>query len=89
MALDFEKLKAQVAETVTAQGSAVTLLHHLTNELQEISAKLAATPPMEPVDTAPLDELVEKLKTSTDALAAAVVESTGVSDAPASMDANH
>lgn len=82
MGLNIDALTKQVADTQTAQESAIVMLHGLRGELADISAKLAATPPQEPVDTAPLDELVAKLKSSTDALAAAVANSADVSPLP-------
>lgn len=78
MALNLDALTAEVTRAQTVQASAVTLLKNLTTELEDISAKLAATPPPvapEVIDTKPIDDLVAKLKDSTDALAGAVADS--------------
>lgn len=72
MALNLDALTLAVEQTKGVQDSAITLLHHLTEELSEISAKLAETPKEMPVDTSGLDALVAKLKDSTAALADAV-----------------
>lgn len=80
MALDVQALRDQVSLTETVHQSTIALLHKLTGELSEISAKLAATPPQEPVDTKPLDDLVSQLKASTDDLAKAVANSSDVYD---------
>lgn len=81
MALNLDALTAEVTRVTTVQASAVTLLKNLTAELEDISAKLAATPPPvapEVIDTKPIDDLVAKLKDSTDALAGAVASSADV-----------
>ena len=80
MSLNLDALTAEVERARTVQSSAVTLLHKLAGELEVISKKLdetaAQVPPV--FDTAPLNELIDKLKTSTDGLAAAVADSSGV-----------
>lgn len=75
MALNLDALTAEVTRAQTVQASAVTLLKSLTTELEEIATKLAAKPAEAPVDTKPLDDLVTKLKSSTDSLATAVADS--------------
>lgn len=80
MTLNLEALAAEVTRAQTVQSSAVTLLKKLTGELERISAQMtemaAQTPPQ--IDTAPLNDLIDKLKTSTDSLASAVSDSTNV-----------
>lgn len=83
MALNLDALTAEVEHTKGVQESAVVLLQKLTAELADVSAKLAATPKDVPVDTSGLDELVAKLKSSTDALAGAVAANSPVEPAPA------
>ena len=80
MALNLEALEKEVTRAQTVQSSAVTLLTKLTGELEVISAQLAEKANMTPpeVDTGPLNDLIDKLKTSTDTLAAAVSDSTNV-----------
>lgn len=81
MALNLDALTAEVTRVQTVQASAVTLLKNLTAELEDISAKMAAMPaPVAPevIDTKPIDDLVAKLKESTDALAGAVAASSDV-----------
>lgn len=80
MKLNLDTLAAEVSRVQTVQASAVTLLKGLAGDLTEVSAKLnaalaAAAVPPEAVDTSELDELVAKLKDSTDALALAVADS--------------
>lgn len=83
MSLNLDALIAEVERATAVDESAVILLQKLTSELADVSAKLAATPVNEPVDTSGLDELVSKLKASTDSLAAAVVANTPAAPAPA------
>lgn len=78
MALNLDALTTEVTRAQTVQTSAIALLQKLTSELEDISAKLASKPAEEPVDTKPLDDLVSKLKSSTDSLAAAVADSADV-----------
>lgn len=68
MALDLQKLADEVAEVVSTQASAVKVIDGLKDELRIVSAKLA----YQDVDTSALDELIEKLDHSTDALANAI-----------------
>ena len=77
MELDVEALAQQVARVHTVQSSAATMLKKLTVELERVSAELAAKA-AEKIDTKPLDDLIEKLKASTDALAGAVADSSNV-----------
>lgn len=83
MKLNLDTLAAEVARVQTVQASAVTLLKGLAGDLTDVSAKLtaalaAANVPPEAVDTSELDALVEKLKDSTDDLAAAVADSADI-----------
>lgn len=73
MPLNLEALTAEVQRAQTVQFSAVTLLKRLTEELETIHATLDAS---NTADAAPLGALIEKLKESTDGLAAAVSDST-------------
>lgn len=80
MKLNIDTLASEVARVQTVQASAVTLIKGLAADLSDVSAKLtaalaAANVPPEAVDTSELDALVEKLKGSTDSLAAAVADS--------------
>jgi low affinity Fe/Cu permease len=72
MAINLDSLTAEVARVQTVQASAVTLLDSLTHELEKISADLAAQSSSGAADTAALNDLIDKLKVSTDGLAAAV-----------------
>jgi hypothetical protein len=78
--LNLETLAQEVTRAQTVQTSAITLLKKLTGELERISGEMATmaaqTPPQ--IDTGPLNDLIGKLKTSTDALATAVSDSTNV-----------
>ena len=78
--LNLETLTQEVTRAQTVQTSAITLLKKLTAELERISGEMATmaaqTPPQ--IDTGPLNDLIGKLKTSTDALATAVSDSTNV-----------
>lgn len=78
MALNLDALTMEVSRAQTVQSSAIALLQKLTSELEDISAKLASKPAEEPVDTKPLDDLVTKLKSSTDSLSAAIADSADV-----------
>lgn len=77
MELNVEALAAEVARVHTVHSSAATMLKKLTVELERVSAELAAKA-SETIDTKPLDDLIEKLKASTDALAGAVADSSNV-----------
>lgn len=77
MELNVSALAAEVARVHTVQSSAATLLKKLTGELEKVSAELAAKA-SETIDTKPLDDLIEQLKASTDALAGAVADSSNV-----------
>jgi hypothetical protein len=72
MAINLDTLTAEVARVQTVQASAVTLLESLTKELEKISADLAVQSSSGAADTAALNDLIDKLKVSTDGLAAAV-----------------
>lgn len=80
MTIDLTKLTEEVTRVQTVQSSAVMLIQKLAKELEDISAQLAAKaaeiPPS--FDPAPLNELIDKLKGSTDGLASAVANSAGV-----------
>ena len=80
MALDLNALTLEVTRVQTVQASAVTLLKSLTDELQKIHDQLDAQSKLVPpeIDTAPLNDLIGKLKDSTDALAGAVSASSNV-----------
>jgi len=69
--INLEALTAEVTRAQTVTSSAVTLLKRLTSELELIEAKLA----VENADVAPLNDLIGKLKESTDSLAGAVADS--------------
>jgi len=71
MAINLDALAAEVSNVQTVQASAVALLNSLTKELEKISADLA-TKSDTSADTAALNDLIDKLKISTDSLAAAV-----------------
>lgn len=62
---DLSKLQDEVANDVTVEQSAITLL-------QGLSAEIAALP----ADQGAIDDLAAKVKSSADALAAAVVANT-------------
>ena len=72
MAINLETLTAEVTRVQTVQASAVTLLTSLTKELEKISTDLAAKSAEGANDAAALNELIDKLKVSTDDLATAV-----------------
>lgn len=78
--LNLDALTQEVARVQTVQSSAVLLLKKLASELATVSAELAAkaaqVPPV--MDTAPLNDLIDKLKASTDSLASAVSDSVNV-----------
>lgn len=88
MALNLDSLTAEVARVQTVQASAVTLLDSLTHELEKISADLAAQSSSGAADTAALNDLIDKLKVSTDGLAAAVanVPAKPQTEAPAPVE---
>lgn len=69
MAIDLSTLTAEVTRVKTVQASAVTLITSLTQELERISADIASK---SAEDAAALNELIDKLKVSTDDLATAV-----------------
>lgn len=77
MSLNVDALRAEVARVSLVQESAVKLLKELAKELEAVSAELAAknSAAVPPIDTTALDELVTKLKDSTDSLAGAVADS--------------
>lgn len=70
MSAEFDALVAQVTENTTVEASAVTLI-------QGIAAQLAGNP-----TPAQVDALAAELKTSSDALAAAVAANTPAAPAP-------
>ena len=72
MSINLETLTAEVTRVQTVQASAVTLLTSLTKELEKISADLAVKSTEGTNDVAALNELIDKLKVSTDDLATAV-----------------
>lgn len=72
MDINLDLLTAEVSRIQTVQASAVALLTSLTKELESISADLAAKSAEGANDAAALDDLIVKLKASTDDLAAAV-----------------
>lgn len=69
MAIDLSALTAEVTRIKTVQASAVTLITSLTQELERISADIASK---SAEDAAALNDLIDKLKVSTDDLATAV-----------------
>lgn len=69
MAIDLTSLTAEVTRVKTVQASAVTLITSLTQELERISADIASK---SAEDAAALNDLIDKLKVSTDDLATAV-----------------
>lgn len=85
MAISLDNLAAEVAAVQGVQESAVKLLSQLAQELSDVSAKLVAAnaAAQPPIDTSALDDMVTKLKTSTDTLAAAVAANTPAAPAPA------
>lgn len=80
MNIDLSVLTEEVARARTVQSSAVVLIQNLAKELEAVSAQLAAkaaeVPPT--FDAAPLNDLIAKLKDSTDGLSQAVASSAGV-----------
>lgn len=80
MNIDLTVLTEEVARARTVQSSAVVLIQNLAKELEAVSAQLAAkaaeVPPT--FDPAPLNDLIAKLKDSTDGLSQAVASSAGV-----------
>lgn len=79
MKLNLDSLAAEVARVHTVQSSAKEMLMKLAGELESVSAELARKAAEEQtIDTAPLDALIAELKTSTDALAGAVADSSNV-----------
>lgn len=68
MALDFKKLAEEVANVVNTQESAIQVITSLKDELKAVSSKLAD----QDADTEELDNLINKLDASTDALASAI-----------------
>lgn len=72
MAINLNSLAAEITRVQTVQASAVTLLTSLTKELESISADLASKSAEGANDAAALNELIDKLKVSTDDLATAV-----------------
>jgi len=80
MTIDLTKLTDEVTRAQTVQSSAVVLIQELAKKFEEVSAQLAAkaaeVPPS--FDPAPLNDLIDKLKNSTDSLAGAVANSAGV-----------
>lgn len=84
MALDLKKLADEVAEVVSTQASAVKVIDGLKDELRIVSAKLA----YQDVDTSALDELIEKLDHSTDALANAIATPAETTTTVSSTDAD-
>lgn len=68
MALDIQKLAAEVARVESVHSSAIKAFDALRDELRVVSAKLA----YQDVDTSAIDELIQKLDVSTDALASAI-----------------
>lgn len=69
MAIDLSTLTAEVTRVKTVQASAVTLITSLTQELERISADIASK---SAEDATALNDLIDKLKVSTDDLATAV-----------------
>lgn len=80
MNVDLSVLTEEVSRARTVQSSAVALIQNLAKELEAVSAQLAAkaaeVPPS--FDPAPLNDLISKLKDSTDTLSNAVANSAGV-----------
>jgi hypothetical protein len=78
--LNLGRLAEEVSRVTTVHASAMALISKVTKELEAVSAELAAkaaqVPPV--MDTAPLNDLIDKLKTSTDALAGAISNSVDV-----------
>lgn len=78
MSTQFDNLSAQVAATLTAEASAVTLIQGIAAELVTISGELAAAGS----DTSKLDALSAQLQTGAASLAAAVTANTPAAPAP-------
>lgn len=80
MEIDLSKLAEEVTRAQTVQSSAVVLIQSLAKKFEDVSAELAKkaaeVPPS--FDATPLNDLIEKLKGSTSALATAVADSAGV-----------
>lgn len=68
MALNFDKLAEEVKQLEDTQFSAIAVINGLKEELKSVSEKLATAN----ADTGELDKLIERLDTSTEALAAAI-----------------
>lgn len=82
MALNLDALTAEVERVKSVQESAVTLLRGLSTELTKIAADLHECGLGKEGDLTALDDLVEKLKGSTDGLAAAIAESDDYFETP-------
>lgn len=80
MEIDLSKLAEEVTRAQTVHSSAVVLIQELAKKFEEVSAELAkkATEVPPSFDPAPLNELIDKLKSSTSSLAIAVSDSAGV-----------
>lgn len=80
MTLNLDALVKEVERVQAVHQSTQSLLKGLTDELERVSAELVAkaveVPPV--MDTTQLDELIEKIKSSTDSLAGAVAASADV-----------
>lgn len=80
MEIDLSKLAEEVTRAQTVQSSAVILIQNLAKKFEDVSAELAKkaaeVPPS--FDATPLNELIDKLKSSTSVLATAVADSAGV-----------
>ena len=82
MALNLDALTAEVERVKSVQESAVTLLRGLSTELTKIASDLHECGLGKEGDLTALDDLVEKLKGSTDGLAAAIAESDDYFETP-------
>lgn len=78
MALNLEALTEEVTRAKTVQASATTLIKKVVDELETLSAELAARISEPTIDTSAIDALVNDLKESTDTLAGAVADSVDV-----------
>lgn len=80
MEIDLSKLAEEVTRAQTVQSSAVVLIQSLAKKFEDVSVELAKkaaeVPPS--FDATPLNDLIEKLKSSTSSLAVAVADSAGV-----------
>jgi hypothetical protein len=82
MSAALDRLKAEIAENKTVTASVLALVSSVSDQLRELSAKVAAGDAAE----AEIAALADELDANTNALAGAVTQNTPVADEPSTTE---